>query len=217
MNTLYFLCAVLSADPLVQLPPTLQAKPGRLVQIAAKSEQKLVKWFLIGQDADLIVMESSKSAIFSASNAGEYRVLAWTASSDVPSDAAVCVIRVGESPAPAPPAPEDPLQSALQAIYGGIQDPQKNEQRQTLAKVYRQAAEAAGDPKWRTAGELYNAIRGISVKALPDDALRPIRDRLGDEVATILPTDAAAPLTDEIRKKSVNFYQRAANILESLR
>jgi len=214
MITLYFLCVVLNADPLVQLPPTVQAKPGRLVQIAAKSEQKLVKWFLIGEDADLIVMESSKSAIFSASNAGEYRVLAWVASGDVPSDAAVCVIRVGESPAP---APIDPLQSALQGIYGGIQDSQKNEQRQTLAKVYRQAAKAAGDPQWRTAGELYNAIRGISVKSLPDDALRPIRDRLGDEVATILPTEPGAPLTEEIRQKAVNFYQRAANILESLR
>jgi len=214
MNTLYFLCAVLSADPLVQLPPTLQAKPGRLVQISAKSEQKLVKWFLIGEDADLIVMESGKSAIFSASNAGEYRVLAWVASGDVPSDAAVCVIRVGESPAP---GPSDSLQLALQGIYGGIQDAQKNEQRQTLAKVYRQAAKAAGDPQWRTAGELYNAIRAISVKALPDDALRPIRDRLGDEIATILPTDAATPLNDEIRKKGVNFYTRGANILESLR
>lgn len=217
MITYCVLVAFLGADPSVQLPLTLQAKPGRLIQITAKTEQKLVKWYLIGEDADLIVMESSKSAIFSASNPGSYRVLAWTAAGDIPSDPAVCVVRVGEPPVPVPPTPSDPLLATLQGIYGGLQDPKKNEYRQTLAAVYRQAATTANDTKYQTTGELYIAIRRAVVKVLPDDALQPIRERLAEEIATVLPTDTNAPLSDEIRKNALNFYQRAANILESIR
>jgi len=217
MNALCLLLALLGAEPAVQLPPTLQAKPGRLVQIAAKSEQKIVKWFLIGEDADLIVMESTKAAIFSATNPGSYRVLAWTAAGDTPSDAAVCVIRVGEPPAPVPPTPADPLLATLQGIYGGLQDPKKDEYRRMLAAVYRQAAATANDPQLRTAGELYAVIRRAAVKVLPDEVLQPIRERLGEEIASVLPTDTDAALTDEVRKKAVNIYQRFANILENLR
>ena len=73
------------------------------------------------------------------------------------------------------------------------------------------------DTKFQTTGELYVAIRRAVVKVLPDDALQPIRERLAEEIATVLPTDTNAPLSDEIRKNALNFYQRAANILESIR
>jgi len=220
MSALCLLLTLLGVDPAVQLPTTMQAKPGRLIQIAAKSEQKTIKWFLVGDDADLIVMESSKSAIFSATNPGSYKVIAWTASGDIPSDPAICVVQVGDSPAPVPPtppAPVDPLQTTLQGIYGGLQDTKKNEYRRTLAAVYRQAATAINDPQLRTAGELYAVIRRSAVKALPDEALQPIRERLAEEIATVLPTDADAILTEDLRKKALNFYARAANILESIR
>jgi len=220
------LCLLLAADPAVQLPEKVAAKPGRLVQITAKSEQKVVKWFLIGEDADLIVMESTKAAIFSATNPGTYRVLAWTAAGDVPSDPAVCAIQVGEPPAPTPPSPKppappsppsppsDPLQAALQGIYGGLEDPRKDEYRLALVGIYRQAAKTANDAQLKTAGELYLVIRRAALKVLPDDALRPVRERLAQEIGSTLPTDSSAVLNDEIRKKAVNCYTRMANLLE---
>jgi len=69
---LFILLSLLVQSPKVELPATLNAKPGRLIQITARTEQKAVKWFLASPDADLIVMESTKTAIFSAMIPGDY-------------------------------------------------------------------------------------------------------------------------------------------------
>lgn len=211
------ICVLLAADPSVQLPASIQVKPGRLAQITAKTEQKIVKWFLIGDEADLIVMESTRAAIFSATNPGAYRVLAWVASGDIPSDPAICTIQVGDAPLPSPPVPpSDPLLPTLQGIYGSIQDIKKEEYKKALTSVYRQAVTIANDPQIKTTGELYGTIRRTASKFLPDDALQSIRERLAEEMTSVLPADFESVLNLEIRKKAMNIYTRLANILEAL-
>ncbi len=215
----WLILAALAADPTVSLPPAVAARPGRLVQIAARTDCKLVRWYLAGEDADLIVMESTRSAIFSAMAPGRYKILAWTAAGDIPSEAAVCVVTVGSAP-PAPPgpvAPTDPLAVALQALLEINQDPDKTKQAATLADVYRRAAKAATDPEIKTAGDLFSFARRQAVATLPPMALEAIRNRLGEELAAVLPTDPDAALTPSIRTAATEIYSRLAKILESLK
>ena len=42
---LFILLSLLVQSPKIELPEKLNAKPGRLIQITAKTEQKSVKWF----------------------------------------------------------------------------------------------------------------------------------------------------------------------------
>ena len=216
---MWLILAALAADPTVSLPPAVAARPGRLVQIAAKTDCKLVRWYLAGEDADLIVMESTRSAIFSAMAPGRYKILAWTAAADTPSEAAVCVVTVGSAP-PAPPepvAPTDPLAEAFRALFETYQDSDKAKQVAALADVYRRAAKAAGDPEIKTAGDLFMFARRQALAALPPMALEAIRNRLGEELAAVLPTDPDAALTPSIRTAATEIYSRLAKILESLK
>lgn len=216
---IWLICLALATDPTVSLPPAVAARPGRLVQIAAKTDCKLIRWYLAGDDADLIVMESTRSAIFSAMAPGRYRILAWTAAGDIPSEAAVCVVTVGSAP-PAPPGPVvpvDPLAVALKGLFEAYQDPAKATQLAALADVYRRAAKAATDPEIKTAGDLFAFARRQAVAVLPPMALEAIRAKLGEELAAVLPTDPDAALTPSIRTAATEIYNKLAGILESLK
>lgn len=215
----WLILAALAADPTVSLPPAVAARPGRLVQIAARTDCKLVRWYLAGEDADLIVMESTRSAIFSAMAPGRYKILAWTAAGDIPSEAAVCVVTVGSAP-PAPPepvVPTDPLAVALKGLFEANQDPDKAKQLAALADVYRRAGKAAGDPEIKTSGDLFAFARRQALATLPPMALETIRARLGEELTAVLPTDPDAALTPSIRTSATEIYNKLAAILEALK
>ena len=216
---IWLICFALATDPTVSLPPAVMARPGRLVQIAARTDCKLVRWYLAGDDADLIVMESTRSAIFSAMAPGRYRILAWTAAGDIPSEPAVCVVTVGSAP-PAPPGPvvpTDPLAVALKGLFEAYQDPAKATQLAALADVYRRAGKAAADLEIKTAGDLFAFARRQAVAVLPPMALEAMRAKLGEELAAVLPMDPDAELTPSIRMKATEIYNKLAAILEALK
>jgi hypothetical protein len=106
---------------------------------------------------------------------------------------------------------------ALQALLEINQDPDKTKQAATLADVYRRAAKAATDPEIKTAGDLFSFARRQAVATLPPMALEAIRNRLGEELAAVLPTDPDAALTPSIRTAATEIYSRLAKILESLK
>ena len=216
---IWLICLALATDPTVSLPPAVMARPGRLVQIAAKTDCKLVRWYLAGDDADLIVMESTRSAIFSAMAPGRYKILAWTAAGDIPSEPAVCVVTVGSAPPvpPGPVVPTDPLAVALKGLFEANQDPDKAKQLAALADVYRRAGRAAGDPEIKTAGDLFAFARRQAAAVLPPMALEAMRAKLGEELAAVLPTDPDAALTPSIRTAATEIYNKLAGILESLK
>lgn len=110
-----FTSAVFSAD--VELPAELKVRAGRLVKIEAKTTTtKKIKWQRGTEDIDLIPSESGQYATLlvpheSVTKQGHrFLVFAWTADhKGEPTDAAVCVIVVGEvTPTPVPPTPVPP-------------------------------------------------------------------------------------------------------------
>lgn len=198
-------------QPAVQLPATINAKPGRLVQIAAKTEQKIVRWFLSApDDADLIVMESTKTAIFSAVKPGSYRLVAYTAVGDMPSEPAICDIVV----AIIPPKPDDSLALALAAIWGALQEPEQVKNKVALTEVYRSAN--AFDDKLLDLGALNATLLASRRSKVPDDRLVAIRERIGQELAT-LGNDPSTLLTPELRAKAQGLFTRIATALEVLK
>ena len=209
---LFILLSLLVQSPKVELPATLNAKPGRLIQITAKTEQKAVKWFLASSDADLIVMESTKTAIFSAMIPGDYRLIAYTAASDVPSDPSICIVTVGNI---APIPPNDPLAVALENIWGALQEPDSKTSKAALIATYRDGAALVDDPKIVDFGAFHAALLAARRKRLADDKLLTIRERISAEWQTL--GDAPETLlTSEIRGKIRNIMARVVAALEKL-
>ncbi len=94
----------------VKLPAEVRGEPGEFIPIKSDSSDKQVKWKSIDKGLNLIPVEmlkDSKTAIVSALKPGRYRLIAWSAKADVPSDLAECIVVIGDVP-PVPPGPVPP-------------------------------------------------------------------------------------------------------------
>ncbi len=212
LPSLYLL--LLAADPApppIRLPAEVSARPGRLVRLEADTQGTVVRWLLVG-DADLLPLPGTKTAVACSPTAGRFLVIAWTASGDVPSEAARCTLVVGD---PAPPPPADPLAADLKTAFAADPSPQKAAHVKQLASAYRQAATAAGSA--RTAAELYETLKQFVAAGLPADAVVGVRKRLAVEVAKTLTTDADSPLDATTRAAAGKLFARLATLLEELK
>ena len=209
-----FLALVLGQAPAINLPKDLTVKPGRLLKIEATSAGKSIRWANTSDDADLIVSESGRWAIFSSTIPGTYKVFAWTAAGDNPSEASICAILVSDpNPQPNPPAPEDALKNAIKAIYGADNSPGKKGYKDSLQALWLEVARKASDLDIRSVGELFSIAKQSSLKILPPGALLPIREKIATDINANLPTDPQVELTVEIRNKAAKLFNRYAEIL----
>ncbi len=205
---------LLAADPApppIRLPAEVTAKPGRLVRLDADTPGTVVRWFALGE-VDLLALPGTKSAVAVSPSAGRFLILAWTASGDVPSEAARCVLVVGD---PTPPAPVDPLATDLKAAFTADPSPQKTTHARQLASAYRQSITATASA--RNPAELYAVLKQAVTAAVPTDALPGVRRRIADEVNRILNADADAPMDTVTRAADGKLFARVATLLEELK
>lgn len=212
-----FLALLLGQSPVINLPKDLTVKPGRLLKIEATSAGKSIRWVNTSEDADLIVSESGRWAIFSSTVPGVYKVFAWTAQADTASEASICAILVGDpSPQPNPPAPDDALRNAIKAIYGADGSPNKKAYKESLQALWAEVAKKASDLDILYTGELFSIAKASSAKILPPGALLPIREKIAADLNANLPTDPQTELTVEIRAKAAKLFNRYSDILGGL-
>ncbi len=98
----------------VTLPKEVTGEPGLFLRVPATSDGKEVRWLAL--DAGLSVFPSdllrdSKTTVIVAQRPGRYRLAAWSAKGDVPGEAAITTIVIGNVPEPPPgpgPGPNPP-------------------------------------------------------------------------------------------------------------
>ncbi len=200
--------------PTVTLPAEARTPPGRVLKLAADTAGRQVRWALVSDDADLVPFPDGKVALFCAPKPGRYTVLAWTAAADVPSEAARCVVVVGDSPSPTPPSPADPLAADVRKLFADDPSPDKAGHLAQLAVLYREAVKYADAADVRTAGELAARIRTAASSLVPPGALVPVRKRVADEIAKHLPVDGDVPLDAGTRRTAAALFARVATALE---
>jgi hypothetical protein len=200
--------------PAIQLPAELKAAPGRIVQLRAETEQKSVRWLLLSEEADLVPFPDGKIALFSAPKAGRFTVLAWTARGDVPSEAAKCIVVVGE---PTGPAPLEPLAREFRKLFDDDTDPNKVAHVAQMSALYREAIAFAEKAEVATAGDLAARIRAAATTLIPTESLVGIRKRIAEEIAKELPLDGDKPLDAATRTRAAKLFERIATRLEELK
>lgn len=209
------LAALPAAPPTVSLPAEVPAKPGRIAAIKADTDGQVVRWVLAAGDADLVPLPADgKTALFCAPAAGRYVVFAWTAAGDTPSEAARCVVVVGDTPIPPPPPPTDPFTADIRRLLAADPTPDKAAHAAQLAAVYREAVKYAAHADVATAGDLAARIRAAANSLLPADALVAVRKRVAEEITKTLPDDGEKPLDADTRKKAAALFGRIATSLE---
>jgi hypothetical protein len=206
----------------LKVPAEVKALPATITEVRAETTGKVVKWVALTPGLSVRPIDDGRVLLVSGPT-GRYELLAYTASGDVPSDPARCVVVIGEPPEPKPPKPPDPkppppdpLRAKLKAAFDSDAAPPelKREHAKDLAALYRAAARLAEDTAVATSGELLTRVRNAARTLIGPDALKDVRRVVGDELSALLPTDS--PLTDSRRTSVATLFKRFAAILEEL-
>lgn len=99
------------AQTLIRLPTEVRGQVGNFVVVPSETQGKEVRWKAIDQGLNVFpvhLLKDSKTCIVVAQAPGRYRLIAWTAQGDIPSEAAECLIVVGNPPDPGPTPPPGP-------------------------------------------------------------------------------------------------------------
>ena len=98
-----------AVGPAIKLPAEVTAPAGGFIVVTAETAGKTVRWVALDAGLSMIptsLLRDSKTAVLMAPK-GRYRLLAYTAIGDEPSEPAVTLIVVGEATT-TPPKPGDP-------------------------------------------------------------------------------------------------------------
>lgn len=207
----------------LKLPAEVKGEVAAFVTVLAETSGKQVKFYPI--DAGLSVFPAAllanpKATVVVAAKAGTYRLLAYTASGDIPSEPQICKVVIGGGkpddvkPPPPPPPDSDPLLESLIGIYGGLQEPNKQKHIKALADIYRRAA--ATVDQYADLGTLYGGIRRSATEVISADAIRPIRERIAVETIRQLGDQPQAQLTPALSSKAASYFSRLGFVLEEL-
>ena len=224
---IYFLLLACGQD--LKLPSEVRGEVGSFVTILAETSGKVVKFYPLDPGLSVFppaLLASTKATVVVAGQPGRYRVLAYTASGDTPSDPVLCTVVIGGAPpvpvppmppvppapgpGPVPPAP-DALAMSLRGIYGGLQEAGKAQTVAALAKVFR-----AVDPSTvATLGQLESTLRAQS-RGIPTTAIQPIRETIAEHLRSTLGEVPEMVIDEALRARARAELARVASILESL-
>lgn len=97
-----------SQPPSLKLPDKVSGDPGDFITVKADTNGTTVKWVSLDKGLKLFpadLLKDTKTAIVIGSKEGTYRLLAYTATGDQPSEPAICTITIGTAPEPGPTPP----------------------------------------------------------------------------------------------------------------
>lgn len=163
------------ADSLLTLPNEVKGAANAFIQVAANTNCKHVRWYAVDAGLSLLppeLLKDSRTAVVLAAKEGRFRLLAYTAVDDSPSEPSVCWVVVGASPpgpGPVPPSPPpgpDPIPptppipvpaSGLRVLFvyessANLTREQLNILNSTKIAEYlnaKAAKDAKGLPEWR--------------------------------------------------------------------
>ena len=203
----------------VELPAEIKGEVSSFIAVRPKTDGKLVRYYSLDFGLNSFpaeLLSDPTATVVTAPKPGRYRLLAYTALGDRPSDPVIVTIVVGGAAPPTPPVPTPgEYERSLLDIYGALQDSDRDATRIALAKVYRACVtECMGSHP--TAGDLYQALVKIA-SAVPASKLSTLRDRVGSEVSKVVPNDPTLPITAAQRASVGDIYERTATLLESIR
>lgn len=206
--------------PAPKIPAEVRGQPGERLNIRAESAGKVVRWYT--PDTALVGASEQNGKFITVTSGceGTYRLIAWTAVGDEPSDFAECkvVIARGVSP-PVPLPPDDPLLTDLRRLYALEGAPDKAKHLNQLAGLYRQSAGFAVHDSIGTVGDLLRKVAATATGLLPPatESLAGVRRRIADHLNNEIGTDAVAELTPALRERAAQAFAKVATILEVLR
>jgi hypothetical protein len=203
----------------VSLPAELKGEPGVFVIVKAETDCATLRWLVLDAGLSLIppeLLKDSRTAVVMAGQAGRFRLLAFGAKGDLPTDPAVCTIIVGSIPPPVPPTPppSDPLSRGLLDAFH--QEPAADQTKLSLLLgLYRAAVQEVQTANQPTLLAFKDATKQARI-SLIGEALPRVRAAITAELDHVLPRSPTVALTAENRKLCAETFARIVKALEGI-
>lgn len=206
----------------VKLPAEVKVEPGTFGVVAAETDCKEVRWVVLDTGLSLIppgLLKDSRSAVVMAGREGRYRLLAYGAKGDVPSEPVICTVVVGTPKPPDPPdppSPNDPLYPSLKKGYDACTEGDKGVLVGTLSGLYSGMAAKVKTETYANWGVLFTDLE-VQGRALGlGGKLTPLQTAIAAEFKTKFPSKASEPLTGAGKDLAATQFARVAKLLEAL-
>ena len=209
----------------LRIPSQVKGEPGDFIVIKAETTGKIVKWVVLDKELKMFpneLLKDSKVAIVIGSKIGKYKILAYTALADEPSDPAVCTVIVGEDPGPnppdppdPPPLPTDPLVKVLKEAFDKETATNKSSKIKELASLYKEASSTTVyNTDLKTTKDLRQVMSVAIDEMIGKDSLTTVRRAIANELNKIFPTDPSATLDKDKRDLISKQFERLGKALE---
>lgn len=222
MYSLLFL--IFSQD--LKLPAEIRGEPNQFITIVAETSGEMVRFVSVDPGLSLFPADllANKKATVVTGPAGRYRIIAYTALNNKPSDPSTVTVIIGNTPNPGPvnpPAPVPPkpnptsdLAQTLAGIYGGLQEEGQVGQVKILAGIYKQGAMDLA--RHSTVADVYNSLQAQASVKLNRRSIIEIRKAIASDMQQRFGTKGDTVLTDDLRNALAEYFLSLANILEGL-
>jgi hypothetical protein len=204
----------------LKLPAEIKGEPGTFITITPETDGKAVKFITLDPGLSVFpssLLKDSTIAVVLAGKPGRYRVLAYTAKGDLPSEPVITTVVVGDAPGPGPgpgptppPTPPDQLTQQISEALRYETDPDKAKLKDTLAALYRQGATVANNLSVTTWGQLFSAMQQAASTLGVRGKLPKVQAVISAHLSATLPTDPQRALAAERAKASETFLRVAA-------
>lgn len=245
LPTLALLALAFSAmaqGPSISLPKEVKGDVGDWIVVEATTDGKQVRWVAMSSALKVFptqLLKDSKSAVVQANRPGRYRLLAYTAVGDVPSDPVITYIVVTNGPDPEPPTPPDPkppgptppvppvppgpppdpvdaftakIRAALASDPGTA--PDKAKHAAALSGFYAAMARHVDKKQVATVGDLLADYKVAMKAVLPDGVIPATRGVCGQIVFDATGEDGERKIDDDLKASLVALFGKLSKALE---
>jgi len=210
MNLLILL-AIFHA-PVIELPKEISGQPNAFISIPAKTNGNTVKWLTPDKGLNIFPVELLKDTktLVVTGPEGRFRVYAYTSDETGPSDAAMCTIAIGSSPAPDPANPVDPANPDKASDITEAAKKEDKEAVKWLVQFYEELAKESQKEDYKTVGDVFRAAKTAINKQFQPDELSNLRSVIGKRLNSKLPQDADKILDKPTRDLMSQVFMQVA-------
>lgn len=220
----------LASGQSLKLPAEVRGSPGAFIVVRAETDGTKVKWFSLSAGLNVFPAEllaDKKATVITANVPGRYKLMAWTAKGDEPSDPAIVDVVIGDvppvppvPPGPVPPVPPGPIDPLVKRIHDALladadSPADKKKYASTLGGFYVAMVGHVENKSILTIGDLLGDYREVAASILPIGAIAATRKVCGAAVFALAGEDPDKPIDDADRAAFVALFKKIAASLES--
>lgn len=191
------LLLLLGQQPDITLPPTVQVATGDYAVVKAITKGDTVVYVPLSDGLKVLdpaLLKDPKTFV-ATGKPGSYKLLAYSAVDNKPTQPAYTLIVIGEAPKPEPGA----LQKAMEAVWKTVDDVEKNVQKNKMIEGFSQIDQS----QISTVADLNREVKDKVGSKLEPQQLRSLRDLISGHLLAVFGRSGSAPVDAAILAKTI--------------